>query len=238
MELNDLSRELKDFTETATNKIAEQNLRLLQMEQKIAAPGGAGGPENPNDIGRAVTDSVQFKSFKDGTYAKTGRINVGSFHKTTIVNATGLNQPLVPPFYRPGIIAPGMQPLRIRDILPSFPVNSNMVEYVKETSSTNAAAMQSAEGAVKGESALGFTLSYAPVQTLAHWIPASKQVLDDAQALQGYNNQRLGYFLKLEEEDEILNGSGTGVELSGLTTTRRPTTPPTPMSRLIRSSMF
>ena len=82
--------------------------------------------------------------------------------------------------------------------------------------------MQTTEGAVKGESALGFTLSYAPVQTLAHWIPASKQVLDDAQALQGYINQRLGYFLKLEEENEILNGSGVGVELSGLITNATP----------------
>ncbi len=222
MELNDLSRELKEFTETAANKIAEQNARLLQMEQKMCAP-NAGGGENQNDIGSVVTNSAQFKSFKDGNYGKTGRIPVGSFHtKTTVVNATGLNQPLVPAFYRPGVIAPGMQPLRIRDILPSFQVNSNMVEYVKETSSTNAAAMQTAEGTAKAESALGFTLSYAPVQTLAHWIPASRQVLDDAQALQGYINQRLGYFLKLKEEDELLNGSGTGVELSGLITNATP----------------
>jgi len=219
MELNDLSVEIKAFTDTASYKIDEQNARLLAIEQKLTAPrGGGSDSDDPNDIGRTVANSAQFKSFKEGNQGRTGRITVGNFHKTTIVNATGLNQPLVPPYYRPGILMPGLQRLTIRDVLPSFPVNSNMVEYCRESSHTSNAGIQTNEGDTKGESALGFELKFAPVQTLAHWIPASRQVLDDAQALAAYINARLTYLLKLKEEDELLNGTGTGVELSGLVT--------------------
>ena len=52
------------------------------------------------------------------------------------------------------------------------------------------------------------------MQTLAHWIPVSRQVLDDAVALQDYINMRLMYGLKLVEENQLLNGNGIGQNLS------------------------
>ena len=68
------------------------------------------------------------------------------------------------------------------------------------------------------------------MQTLAHWIPISRQLLDDAQAIQGYVNSRMRFFLKLKEDQELLSGSATGTELSGLITnaTTFDTTPVTP----------
>ena len=50
---------------------------------------------------------------------------------------------------------------------------------------------------------------FSAVITIAHWIPASRQVLDDAPMLQSYINVRMTYGLKLEEEDELLNGDGS-----------------------------
>jgi HK97 family phage major capsid protein len=70
----------------------------------------------------------------------------------------------------------------------------------------------------KPESGITFTLASAPVVTLAHFIPVSRQVLDDAPQLQSYVNSRLTFGLKLEEEDQLLNGSGTSGNLSGLLT--------------------
>jgi HK97 family phage major capsid protein len=200
--------------------ILEQKSRMLAIEQRVTAPGGgAYGGGDLNDIGRTVAESEEFKAFATGNGKTSGRITVPGFHtKTVIVNATGLNQPLVQAFRRPGVIAPGQQRLTVRDLLPSLPINSNMVEYCRESSFVSDAAMQTAEGAAKGESELDFTLSYAPVQTLAHWIPASRQVMEDSSALAGYINARLLYLLKLKEEDELLNGSGTGTNLSGLVT--------------------
>jgi HK97 family phage major capsid protein len=94
--------------------------------------------------------------------------------------------------------------------------NSNLIQYTVEQSFTNAAAPQAGENVAKAESALTFALRNAAVQTLAHWIPASRQVLDDAPSLQDYLNNRLVYLLKLVEEDQLLNGNGTGQNLLGL----------------------
>jgi HK97 family phage major capsid protein len=196
-----------DFTEVKN--------RILALEQKATAPRGEGS-EEAKSVGEVVTESAEFKSLKNGG-ARTGKINVGAIHeKTNVVNASGQNQPLVPAFRRPGIQGPGLRRLTVRDLLPSTPIASNLVEYAKENVFTNAAAMQANEGDPKAESAITFTLSYSAVQTLAHWIPVSRQLLEDAPAIQGYINNRLMYGLKLKEEDELLNGTGVGANLSGL----------------------
>jgi HK97 family phage major capsid protein len=209
-DLATIGNEIRDFT-------SEIKSRVLAIEQKITAPGSNGGDSGDGDVGRVVSESAEFKAMVAGNRSRTGRIAVPSFHqKTAILNASGQNQPLVPPYIRPGITPPAQIRLTVRDLLPQLPVTSNMVEFCRESSFTSAAAMQTAEGAPKGESALAFELKYAPVQTLAHWIPASKQVMDDSQALAAYINSRLTYLLKLKEEDELLNGAGTGTDLSGL----------------------
>ena len=145
-------------------------------------------------------------------------VEVGSFHKAAIVNATGLNQPLVPGDRSYGIVAPLVRQLTVRDLLPTIPTASNLIEFVRETAFTNAAASQAGENVAKPESALTFALASTPVQTIAHWIPASRQVLSDAPMLASYIDTRLVYGLKLEEERQLLVGSGVGSDLSGLVT--------------------
>ena len=72
------------------------------------------------------------------------------------------------------------------------------------------------ENITKPESGITFTLANAAVVTLAHFIPVSRQVLDDAPQLESYVNSRLSYGLKLEEEDQLLNGNGTSGNISGI----------------------
>ena len=207
------STETKSALESLGTQHRETAARLLVIEQAITAKGTADNSTETKSMGEVVVESEGFKSL--GQRSSTGKIKIGST-KANLINATGLNQPLVPPYIRPGIIMPGLRRLTVRDLMPNTPIASNLVEYVKEASFTSAAAMQTAEAASKAESALTFSLSYSPVQTLAHWIPVSRQLLDDAPAIQGYINTRLIYGLKLKEEDELLNGDGTGTNLSGL----------------------
>jgi len=222
-DLSDLTEQFKQFSGKALGKIdsfeeaqKEFSSRLLAMEQKRVSRNddNTGG----DDVGQKIVASEQFKNFVSSNGRRSGPISVGSFHKSDLLNATGQNQPLVPSQRRPGVVAPGMQQLTIRDLLPNYPTQSNMIEYAREDSHTDGAAVQSAEGVAKGESALHFELLYSPVRTVATWLPASKQILDDAQGLASYINTRLRYFLALKEENEILNGSGAGVELDGLVT--------------------
>jgi HK97 family phage major capsid protein len=220
--MEDVGRKL-DLIATKTNefetkyadRIAETAARLLSVEQKLSTPNHLGGPDYDAAIGSQIVNSEGFKSLQMGARV-SGQIRIGKFHKTAIINATGLNQPLVQDYRVPGIVTPAQQRLTIRDLMPSFPSPSNMVQFVRETSSTNAAAPQAGESIAKAESAMTFALINSPVQTLAHWIPASKQILDDATALRAYIDTRMLYMLKLVEENQLLNGSGSGNNILGL----------------------
>ena len=164
-----------------------------------------------------LVKSDAFQSMAQGR-SKFARIEL----KTAIVNATGQNQPLVADMRVPGIIANPNRVLTIRDVLPTGRTSSNLVQFTRENVFTNSANAQysspARENVTKPESGITFTLANAPVVTLAHFIPVSRQVLDDAPQLESYVNSRLTYGLKLEEEDQLLNGSGTSGNISGILT--------------------
>lgn len=213
----------------AGNKLSENfkelQTRILDIEQKqVHKPNNDGG--QVKSIGQIVADSDEFKTVMASKSARNmAPVNVGSFHKTAILNATGQNQPLVPADRLQGIIMPSLRRLTIRNLLPQNRTSSNLIEFAKELLFTSNAGPQGGvtsptvtggEGEIKPESALTFELANTPVVTLSHFVPASRQVLSDAPMLQGYVDGRLRYGLMLEEEDEMLNGTGAAGELTGL----------------------
>lgn len=212
-------------TKNALDKIAAEAKvtvdRLMEIEQKQDLRPGDGSYQEKS-AGRLMIDSPEFKAAVDSKRFNVEPVNVGSFHKTAIFNATGLNQPLVPTQRIDGLIVPQLRRLTIRDLLPKGNTTSNMIQFAKENVFTNNAGPQYeasptlTEGAIKPESGITFTIANEPVITVAHWIPASRQVLADAPMLQSYIDTRLIYGLKLEEEDELLNGVTANGELNGL----------------------
>lgn len=209
--------ETKSALEKISEKAKETVDRLLDVEQKIARRPGAGGEDyQEKSAGRMMIDSAEFKAAVDGKRFNVEPVNVGSFHKANIVNATGLNQPLVPTDRLAGLITPQLRRMTVRDLLPKGTTTSNMIQFARENVFTNLAGPQVTEGATKPESGITFTIANEPVITVAHWIPASRQVLADAPMLQSYIDTRLIYGLKLEEERELLNGVTANGELNGL----------------------
>jgi HK97 family phage major capsid protein len=232
--LLDTSRELKGWMEKANNEIesvkkldsetkaaldklstkaAELTDKCLDLERRISDAGSTEGKSET--AGELLTKSEAFQAMAAGR-SKFARVEF----KTAIVNATGQNQPLVADMRVPGIITNPNRVLTIRDLMPVGRTASNLVQYTKENVYTNNAAAQysspNRENVTKPESGITFTLANAAVVTLAHFIPVSRQVLDDAPQLESYVNGRLLYGLKLEEEDQLLNGAGTSGSLSGL----------------------
>lgn len=196
--------------------------KMADLEQQLKA-GRHSSPEQAKSIEEILLASEQFQYVKNRPGAKSMEpVVIGSFHKTQIVNPGGQNQPLVPSMRVGGIVVPAEQRLTIRDLIPASRTDSNLIEFASEATFTNNAAPQGnnspamGEGESKPESAMTFTLSNAPVITIAHWIPASRQVLSDAALLAGHVNNRLIYGLKLEEEQELLTGTGSGGEINGL----------------------
>lgn len=118
-----------------------------------------------------------------------------------------------------GIKAPGQRRLTVADLINWVPTSSNAVEYVRETGfANNAAAVKENPSNPKPESNITLDALQAPVATIAHWIHCSKQILSDAPQLQAYIDGRLSYGLALKEEEQILLGSGTGVNVNGIHT--------------------
>jgi HK97 family phage major capsid protein len=214
----------KQFHATQTEDIKEIKSRLLDVEQKGAykPSGSAAGGNGIAEMASFVMESDGLKTFLKGN-APSIKIQIPrTMFKAAIVNATGFQQPLVAPDYRPGIHFAPQRRLTIRNLFNAVPTTSDLIVFAKESVFTSNAGPQydsspgSTDGAVKNESAMTFTLANTPVVTLAHWIPASRQILADAPALQNHLDGRLLYGLKLEEEKELLTGDGTVGMLNGM----------------------
>lgn len=210
--------QLADETRAAVDKTLTQQgelqARLATAEQLLAklSQGGGDGVGVQQSLGQMVTESEDFRA-----YASNPR---GDFRMSVQAAVTSGGESaggLVVPDRIPGIQAPGLRRLTIRDLLAWGRTGSNSIEYARELVYTNNTGVV-AEGAQKPESNLTFEATQAPVVTIAHWIPASKQILSDVPQLQSYIDGRLRYGLKFKEEAQLLKGSGVGLNINGIYT--------------------
>jgi len=215
----EVARTVSVETKSALEKLADQNASLadkcLEIERRVAEGFEVAKQAATETAGEMLVKSDSFKAMVEGR-SKFARVEM----KTAIVNATGQNQPLVPSDRLVGIINNPNRILTIRDALPVGRTTSNLIEFTKENVYTNSAGPQydspAFENVTKPESDITVTLATAAVVTLAHFIPLSRQVLEDSPQIESYVNGRLSFGLKLEEEDQLLNGNGTSGNISGL----------------------
>jgi HK97 family phage major capsid protein len=116
-----------------------------------------------------------------------------------------------------GVFADPNKPMTMRTLLNAQPTTSNAIEYIVETGFTNASAI-APEKALKAQSDLTFGIETASVKTIAHWIPATRQIINDAPQLRSYVDNRLTYGLQLTEESQVLYGDGIGDNMQGIMT--------------------
>jgi HK97 family phage major capsid protein len=186
------------------------NARVEKMEldrQKFFA-----GEPATKSLGEQFVQSDVFADM-----AKSGRASGAGFRvEKTITSGALSGGALVRPDRRPDVVITPDRPAFIRALLPSIPTTSNAVEVMRQNVFTNASAPQTAEFAAKAQSNITYELVTVPIRTMAHWIPASRQVLTDAAVLQGLINSRLMYGLNLLSDAQLLYGDGSGQNLTGL----------------------
>jgi HK97 family phage major capsid protein len=107
--------------------------------------------------------------------------------------------------------------LKVRDVLSAAPTTMASVDFVKVSSPPTIASPQT-EANTKAENAVTFVSSSERVRTIATWIPATRQILDDLVELNGYILSTLPFYVNLEEELQLLSGDATGENLHGLIT--------------------
>jgi len=197
------STEYKETMQELEKQIKSLDDQILDLAQKHAAPVPV---IEAKTFGQSVMDSDAVKSFISGSTNKA-RVEV----KNTILNsgnATSVHDQLA------GAVGGAFRQLTVMPTVMQGSTNSNSIFYSKESSWVNGAASQ-VEGNAKAESTLTFAEVNAPVRTIAHFIRVSKQALDDSSFLSSYIERRLRHGVNNKVESQIINGDGTGVNLSG-----------------------
>lgn len=196
--------------EETDGKMAGLQGHLMELEQS-AARGGGGGGSLPETWGQQFTSNGGLKSFAD-EHTRPGRFRLQMKDVVTSAAASGGGLGVS---QRDDLVLMPQRRLAVRDLLPTIRISSNSVEYPRQVSRATAANAV-AEGALKPESSMTFELLTTNTTVIAHWVPASRQILDDVPQLRGIIDSDLRYGLALKEERQLLLGDGTGANLLGL----------------------
>lgn len=214
----DCTAETKVRVDELLIKQGEMQARQLEVEQKLARR-GQDEQARTMSLGESMVASAEFKEWINKGGMKS--VQSGFIHniKAAITSLPTTNTTTigVAPDVQTGVLALPAQRLTVRDLISPGRTESNLIQYVKETGFTNAAAPVS-ETVQKPESTITYALMQTAVVTIAHWIKASKQILDDFKQLQSNIDYRLRYGLALVEEAQLLKGSGVGNNLNGIYT--------------------
>lgn len=210
-----LSQDAKEAADVAMTKLNELRAQVEELEQKATRKAGADEADH-RSLGQQFVES---KGFKDLAESPSQRGKADMQLKATITLATtdtlGAAGDTVQVTRVAGIVAPPERRMTVRDLITPGRMDGNALEYVKETGFVNNAGMV-AEAAAKPQSDLKFDLVSTTAKVVAHYVKASRQILSDSSMLASYIDGRLRYGLAFKEEQQLLNGDGTGQNLLGI----------------------
>ena len=186
---------------------------FLDSAEFKALNGGRNGANMPSpfQVNSSLTTGIRVKDvyseLPSGTMARGADAVFGSIQRDPIV---------IPP----------MRVKRVRDLFPTRTTTAAVIEYFRMLGFTtpgggtnNAGTVAERDGgsfAAKPQSSMVFEGHQAPVRTIAHWEAAHRNVLADEPQLRSIIDNELMYGLRLQEDAQILNGDGSGENLTGV----------------------
>jgi len=96
-------------------------------------------------------------------------------------------------------------------------IMSNVWEWVEQKNPDGGAAM-TAEGAAKSIADFDLVVASANVKKVTAYIKVTKEMLDDVELMRSEIDQELTELINLKIDDQLLNGTGLTVNLTGITT--------------------
>jgi HK97 family phage major capsid protein len=235
LELGERSRELRekpaeersanwaaDIKNTAAEITAlDAELRVAQMLDN--APGPQAGTQQVSyehrSPGTLLIEHPDFQEWcKRGARGSSPAIEVErrNLVSTVVSGDGGALLPHGQPFLAPGAVS--RRRLFVRDLIAPGSTTLSSVPYVRELNprANELGASAVAEASAKPEVTMQFEPDDAPVRTVAAWIPITMQAMEDMPTMRSYIDGRLTYMVYLREEEEMLNGPGTGARLKGI----------------------
>jgi HK97 family phage major capsid protein len=190
-------------------------------------------------IGEMFLESPEFKSLANGRNGANmvapwqAAVSLTGYNVKDVFSAMPTGNPgAFGTIQRDPIVTPPTRTKRVRDLFPTRTTTAAVIEYFRQLGFTtldagkgvnNAAAVAergtgaaSATFGLKPQSSFAFVGEQAPVRTLAHWEAAHRNVLADEPQLRSIIDNELMYGLRLLEDNQILNGNGSGENLLGV----------------------
>lgn len=208
--------ETKSALEAAQKEQAELKSTLEAMDKKLidleveAKRLKESSPREVKSVGEIFVKSELFNGLAQ---AKRGVMEIETKDITTGSASAGA---LVDTYRDSTVYRDPNRPTRIRDLIPSVPTSTGSVEFMRQNVFTNNAGPQNGEFTAKGESNITWELVQLPGSTIAHWVPASRQALADAPMLRSLIDVDLNYGLQLESDNQLLLGTGSNGDMTGL----------------------
>lgn len=193
-----------------SGKGTELEARLAAVEQKAVR--GGGEPEAKKSLGQMFVESDACKEFAGKQRHKGQSLPLELKNITSAAASAGDG---IWSFRDPELVTDPYRPRMLRSLIPTVPVASNLIEWVRTNVRTNNADMVSETG-LKPKSELTYDRKETPVRKIAHYFKTSSEVLADFARLRAEIDNEGFEMLRQVEEDQLMSGDGTGVNLLGL----------------------
>jgi len=216
-ELNDEATDLGKEVESlmAVAKAAE---RAKSADDRVTGAGesgseagstGDGLQPSQKSFGQMFVESDAYK-LKQGPIGPEATLDVGL--KTLMTTGAGF----APEITRTDrVVEFATRPLQVADLIPQTETSQSAVQYMEETTFTNAAA-ETAEGGTYPEAALAYTEQTSLVRKIPVFLPVTDEQLEDAPRIRGVIDNRLPFMVRQRLDLQILVGNGTAPNLRGI----------------------
>jgi HK97 family phage major capsid protein len=219
-ELEEKQIEFENARRTEDFERNRQYLDQLNRAEKRLTVGGQNGEsrsirteDSYKSLGQRVIDSYEYKGRRSG--GNKFATVFDDVDVKTLLTTAGVPG-FTPDSPRTNIVVPfPNRPIRIIDMIPASQTNIEIIKWMEQVTFTNNASM-TGEGYTKQESALDWDEKTSYVRKIAHWIPVTKEQVDDVPGFMSMVDRDLIYMLRNKLETQILSGTGIGQELVGI----------------------
>jgi HK97 family phage major capsid protein len=203
---------LVDDLKVEEAKVSNEKALEVDNQPVNSIPNAMPEQKGPQSIGEQFADSDAYKAYtENGVKGVDSRAEF----KTTL-NTTGY-----PPesLRAPGILETALRnPDSVIGLFDQIQTSQNAYVYLEETTFTNNAGSvaESADISTSNEGALAFTERTESIRKMATFLPVTDELLADVAGIQGYVNSRLQTMMKLNLDNQLVNGDGSAPNLTGV----------------------
>lgn len=180
------------------------------------------GRRGRKTLGQRVIESEQYKAVH-GRASLKGEMAPVEIKALNEETTTIQEVILVDSAREPDIVGLPQRPTSLLQLINIQPTSSAAVEYVRHITRTNNAAVMpewsGGDTATPTASEFGFELDTALVKLIKAWVPATRQILDDAPRMRGYVDTDLTQQILIELENQVIGGDGVGDNFTGIINT-------------------